>query len=172
MFSKAQTLNYHPLTYFRNHKGLKLATTKSRPLAHCILNVSDIYSSIVEFYKEQLAQRERRLAEEVSLKPSKTDTEPTLKMNVPSTEEFCLFRPCKSNLIGEDILECVREEITSIQKKEEDAFGSYDSDFDSDSDDDLYGGKKKAKKDSSQDDVRANERLYGTISLSFFPIPW
>ena len=91
-------------------------------------------------------------------------------MKVPITQEFCQFRPCKSIFIGDDILEAVREEISSIQRNEEDAFDSYDSDFDYE--DDMDGGQKKQRRDESLDDTRANERLYGTVSLSFFPIPW
>jgi hypothetical protein len=36
----------------------------------------------------------------------------------------------------------------------------------------MDGGQKKQRRDESPDDTRANERLYGTVSLSFFPIPW
>lgn len=122
---------------------------------------------MVGFYKEQLAQKEKRLVGAVSPVPEKH--EPPNNIHVPIIQEFCLFRPCKSNFVGDDILEAAREEILSIQQKEQDAFDSYDSDFDSD---DSMFGRKKPKKDEPSDEIRLNERLYGTISLSFFPIPW
>eukprot|EP00804_Cyclotella_cryptica_P012788 CCRYP_010547-RB/>CCRYP_010547-RB protein AED:0.04 eAED:0.04 QI:9377/1/1/1/0.8/0.66/21/497/171 len=155
-----------------NYRGLKLATTKSRPLASCTLNVSDIYTSMVAFYKEQLARKEKCLSDEINSNAPREGDKP-LPINVPTPQEFTLFRPCKPTFIQDDIVAVVRDEISSIQKKEEESFGMYDSDSpDSESDDLSVDDIKKAKKGDPQRDVHANERLYGTISLSFFPIAW
>jgi hypothetical protein len=128
---------------------------------------------MVQFYREELARKEKCLSDEVSFNSGKEETA-SISLNTPIIQEFCLFRPCKTKFAGGDILEAVRDEIMAIQKKEDDVFGAFDSDSnDSDSDSSFLGGEnKKAKKDDPLDSVSANERLFGTISLSFFPIPW
>lgn len=120
---------------------------------------------MVAFYKERQSRKEKGLSDEInSDRPREGDK--SLPFIVPTPQEFALFRLCKPTFLQDDVVSAVCDEITSIQKKEEDAFGMYDSDNLS------VDEKKKAKKDESENDVHSNERLYGTISLSFFPIPW
>jgi hypothetical protein len=163
--------NFQIYVSCRNYKGLKLATTKSRPLAFCTLNASDIYTSMVAFYKERQARKENGLSDKFNSNRPREDNK-SLPLIVPTPQEFALFRPCKPGFIQENIVSVVCDEITSIQKKEEDAFGMYDSDSLNSDSDNSVGEKKKAKRDEYEDDFHTNERLYGTISLSFFPIPW
>ena len=154
--------NNHMKIYMR----MKAATTKATPLGVCKLSVGDIYSSVLELYKEQLDRKESNLA---------SDDVAADSVIVPVPLECALFRPCKKQKPdNRSIFEAIGEEMAAIEKSEEDNFASlYDDDSsDYDSDDSFLNEKPKEKEEDPADVVRANERLYGSISLSFFPIPW
>mmetsp|Transcript_14029 Transcript_14029/g.30244 ORF Transcript_14029/g.30244 Transcript_14029/m.30244 type:complete len:114 (-) Transcript_14029:92-433(-) len=95
---------------------------------------------------------------------------------IPVPQDYALFKPCKKQSPDhKDILDVIGEELSAIEKSEEDKFTMFDSDSSgSDSDDSTFlgGGGKKKKEEDLSSVVKANERLFGNISLSFFPIPW
>ena len=63
--------------------------------------------------------------------------------------------------------------MAAIEKSEEDKFAVFDSDSsESDSDTSFLDDGGKAKDEDPASLVKANERLFGSVSLSFFPIPW
>jgi len=69
-----------------------------------------------------------------------------------------------------DIFEVIGEEMESIREAEQDALNSLDSDsIVSDSDVSFLGGKL-AKEEVGSKIAKSNERLFGSISLSFFPV--
>jgi len=150
---------------FWNHRGLKSSTTRAKPLGVCKLSVGDIYSSVLHFYNEQLRRKESNLSHEDITKDS---------LIIPAPQDCALFRPCKKQQPDhKDIFDAIGEELASIEKSEEDKFAVFDSDSsESDSDTSFLGGEGKAKEDDPASIVKANERLFGSISLSFFPIPW
>lgn len=153
--------------FFRNYHGLKSATTKNRtPLGVCKLSVGDMYSSILFFYNEQLKRKESNLVVETSTADS---------LIVPVPQECALFKSCKRRERDcKDVFEAIGDEMEAIEKNEEDAFNLLHSDSSgSDSDDTSFlGGGKKTKEEDPASVVKANERLFGSVSLSFFPIPW
>ena len=74
--------------------------------------------------------------------------------------------------IGDNIFEAINEEMEGIREAEE-ALNALDSDSASDYSDSsfLFGTMgKKAKEEDGSSIVKGNERLFGSISLSFFPI--
>ena len=162
----------------RNNKGIKAATTRSKPLAFCKLTVGDIYLSILHFYREQLRHTESNLSDKITNhSPSDQSTRNNKANNnsliIPSPQEYSLFRPCKEgkSLKG-DIFEAIDEEMASIQKAE-DALNMFDSDSDESDWDTSFlgdGGSVNIKEKGS--DFVAHERLYGSVALSFFPVPW
>lgn len=159
------TALFHHL-FFRNYHGLKSVTTKNRtPLGVCKLSVGDIYSSVLLFYNEQLKRKECNLLAETS---------PADSLIIPVPQECALFKSCKKQeREHKDVFEAIGDELEAIEKNEEDTFNLLDSDSSgSDSDDTSFLGGKKAKEEDSASVVKANERLFGSVSLSFFPIPW
>ena len=75
--------------------------------------------------------------------------------------------------IGDNIFEAINEEMEGIREAEEAALNALDSDSASDYSDSsfLFGAMgKKAKEEDGSSIVKGNERLFGSISLSFFPI--
>lgn len=157
---------------FWNHRGLKAATTRAKPLGVCNLSVGDIYSSVLEFYEEQLRRKESNLSLETVA--SNTDS-----LIIPALQECALFRPCKKSTRGNnDMFDVIHEEMEAIEKIEEDRLlQTFDSESSSESDSDdssFLGGElgKKAKEEDLASLINANERLFGSVSLSFFPIPW
>lgn len=152
---------------FWNNRGVKGATTKATPLGVCKLSVGDIYSSVLDLYAEQLKRKESNLA---------SDDVAADSVIIPVPLECALFRQCKKQTTSDNrgMFEAIGEEMAAIQKSEEDNFASlYDDDSsDYDSDDSFLNEKSKEKEEDPADVLRANERLYGSISLSFFPIPW
>lgn len=164
---------------FRNGKVMKSAPTKL--LGVCRLTVGDIYSSIVHLYREQLKDVEANLSEQV-FNSSTAETGNTTQsvttrgtqrktLIIPAPQEYSLFRPAKvkrAPLTG-DIFEVIKEEMDSIQKK---ALEALDSDSVGSNDSDSFLGLvgKKAKDEDRSKMVKSNERLFGSISLSFFPV--
>ncbi|KAL7543622.1 LOW QUALITY PROTEIN: hypothetical protein ACHAXR_013206 [Thalassiosira sp. AJA248-18] len=150
---------------FWNHRGLKSATTRAKPLGVCKLTVGDIYSSVLHLHREQLARKESNLLAEKVTADS---------LIIPVPQECALFRPCrKQPSDNKDIFDAIGEELAAIEKHEEDKFKFFDSDSsESDSDGSFLNEKSKVKEEDPGSVVNANERLFGSISLSFFPIPW
>ena len=148
----------------------------------CKLTVGDIYSSILNFHKEQLARKELDLSEgigDTSHKLFDDDAKgPNAAENksiiIPTPQEYSLFRPVKESKSNRgNIFDAIGEEMESIQKAEEDALKAFDSDSsESDSDSSFLGDGEKEKVESMSSIVKSNERLYGSVSLSFFPVPW
>ena len=149
----------------RNNRGIKASTTRATPLGVCKISVGDMYSAVLNVYEEQLRRKEMNLAE----KSSTVDD-----LIVPAPQECSLFRPCKARSpIRMDIFDAIGEEMAAIEKSEQDQFAYADSSSESDDDSDfLDGGGRKAKEEDPSSMVKANERLFGSVSLSFFPIPW
>ncbi len=168
---------------FRNSKLGKHRIGPSRPSGLCRLTVGDMYSSILHFYKEQLKNTEITLAEQITNISNKTfTTHPrskdasengALSIIIPAPQEFPLFRPVKARVFTGDTFEAIGEEMESIRESDEKSLHLDSNLVQSDSEDaSLFeGGAKKATMlDGSI--FSSNERLFGNISLSFFPILW
>ena len=150
----------------RNYRGLKASTTRATPLGVCKLSVGDMYASVLQIYEEQLKRKESNLSGKAATADS---------LIIPPPQECALFRPCKTPTTGRrNIFDAIGEELAAIKKSEEDKFAFFNSSdsSDSDSDSSFLGGENKAKGEDPASVVKANERLFGSISLSFFPIPW
>lgn len=104
---------------------------------------------------------------------------------IPAPQEFSLFRPAasKAKPFAGDIFEAISEEMVSIRDAEEERQNALLNDSDSlgsDRSDSSFlfagvggvGGGKKSKKEDGSKMVRSNERLFGSVSLSFFPVLW
>ena len=152
----------------RNNRGLKASTTRATPLGVCKLSVGDMYASVLQIYEEQLKRKESSLS-------AKAATASADSLIIPPPQECALFRPCKIQTTGSrNIFDAIGEELAAIKMSEEDKFAFFHSSdsSDSDSDSSFLGGENKAKEEDPASVVKANERLFGSISLSFFPIPW
>jgi len=157
---------------FWNHKTLK-HTPKAKVLAVCNISVGDMYSHALTFHLEQLKRVESNLARGALPTHHHHDDQSTdMSLVLPAPQEFPLFRPLtKSKSDRKDIFEAISEEIVAIGKTEEDRVAMFASDSDAESDSSLAGGKK-TDDEGTEDLVSRNERLFGNVSLSFFPIPW
>jgi hypothetical protein len=146
-----------------------------------------MYSSLLHFYKEQLKSIETNLAEQITNISNRTfNTHPRSKATIengaqtssiiiPSPQEFPLFRPAKARVFTGDIFEAIGEEMASIREADEKSLHRLDSSLvPSDSEDSslFEGGTKKATMIDGSNILSSNERLFGNISLSFFPILW
>jgi hypothetical protein len=151
--------------FFRNYHGLKSATVKHSPLGVCKLLVGDIYSSVHHLYNKELNRKECNLVPETAAADS---------LIIPVPQEYALFRRCKKRKRDyKDIFEVIGEEMEAIEKIEDDAFDLHSDSSESDSDDTSFLGHVKNTKDEDpESNVKGNERLFGSVSLSFFPIPW
>lgn len=163
-----------------------------QPLAVCKLTVGDIYLSILHFYAEQLAKTELNLSEDITNNTNElfnpTLTSPsvgdrsakTSSVIIPAPQEYSLFRPPRktrpakeSISVQDDFFETIGAELASIQKAEEDARSVLDTEsLQSDSDSSFLGGGAKTKDEGNSSLANGSERLFGSISLSFFPVPW
>lgn len=176
--------------HFWNHKTLK-NTPKAKSLAVCNISVGDMYSHALVFYLEQLKRVESNLAKGVSPTHNARNiasrvtspNEPTqhhhddqssdASLVFPAPQEYPLFRPLiKSKYDRKDIFEAIYEEMVAITKTEEDRVAMFASDSDAESDSSFLNSGRKTKDDETEDLVSRNERLFGNVSLSFFPIPW
>ena len=174
---------------FRNSKNFKSAPKTSSELSGglCRLTVGDIYSSILHFHNEQLKDLETTLSNEISTEiiTATGHEEPRSQsasvavtrrktIIIPPPQEYALFRPTKkANKAFKVSLESLNEEMESICKAEEEALKALDSEsVQSDSDSSfLFGGiGKKKKEEAGSKIVKANERLFGSVALSFFPV--
>ena len=147
----------------RNQRGLKSSTTRASSLGMCKLSVGDIYSFILHHHNEELRRKESHLM---------TQDDCAKSLITPTTQEFALFKTPKIRN-PEDIIETIAEEMAAIEKSEKDKFKLFDNSSESESDDSSFlGGAKKTKEEGPSSIVKSNERLYGSVSLSFFPISW
>ena len=156
----------------RNHRGLKSSTTRAKPLAVCRLSVGDMYSSMLRHCNEVLLRQDRILSSAITDPEFAADNEDLI---TPAIQECPMFRPVKKSVNNnENIFSAINEEMAAIQQSEQDKMKIFDSDSeDSDSDDSfLHENGKDRKTEDIASLVRANERLFGNVSLSFFPIPW
>ncbi len=133
-----------------------------------------MYAHALRYYLEQLKQVESNLAKGAvpahhHLANQSSDT----ALLLPAPQEFPLFRPLKkSKGDRKDIFEVISEEIAAIKKTEEDRVAMFASDSDAESDSSFISTGKKTDDEDADDLVSRNERLFGSVSLSFFPIPW
>lgn len=150
----------------RNYRGLKSSTTRAKPLGVCKLSVGDMHASLLHFYKEQLRRKEANLSGGDANAGS---------IIIPVPQEYPLFRLCKKERTDrKDIFDAISEEMAAIAKSEEDKFATFEESDSalSDSDSSFLGGTGKAKEEDPASIIKSNERLFGSISVSFFPIPW
>ena len=164
---------------FRNNRVLQ--SPGSKPSGECTLTVGDMYTSIVLLYKEQLNNIELKLGQEVFKNTITSDTQNTSSVTsrgsqkksliIPAPQEYSLFRPARGKKPPpmDNIFDAITEEMDSIKKKEADALDS-DSVLSSGSDSFLGEVGRKAKAVDFQQMPKSNERLFGSISLSFFPV--
>ena len=147
-----------------------------------------MHSMILHYYREQLSDLEARLAEEITIRnetplpdmksQAGSSVSGTQKktLTIPAPQEFSLFRPAKVKLFGGDIFEVIGEEMESIREREDEDESLHRGESEStqsESDSSfLFGGSagKKPKVQDRSEIVRANERLFGSVSLSFFPV--
>lgn len=157
----------------RNHKTLK-TTPKAKALAACSISVGDMYSHALTYYLEQLKQVESNLARgAVPAHHHHADRSSDTTLLLPAPQEFPLFRPLKKSKGDRtDIFEAISEEIAAIKKIEEDRVAMFASDSEVESDSSFVSNGKKTDDEETDDLVSRNERLFGSVSLSFFPIPW
>lgn len=146
-----------------------------------------MYSSILHFYREQLKDLETTLAEHITNESNRTLTMNPISKDasdigankksriIPAPQDFPLFRPAKAKIVAGDIFEAIREEMESIKEADEMANDRLDSSYmPSDSEDSfLFDGEdKKSMILDESNNPSSNERLFGNISLSFFPVLW
>ena len=146
------------------------------PLGTCKMRIGDIYSYILNFHHEKMVHYDSTLASNVVNKAddlfNTTLNEHAPKdLVVPIPQEYLLYRTPKSITPNNDTFDLVRQELVSIQRDEEERL--------QDKDDDSYVSPesafnigKKFKKNESSGSASTHEKLFGNISLSFFPINW
>ena len=100
--------------------------------------------------------------------PSHREPDNSENLVIPPPQEYSLFRSPKAGAPATDTLNLVRQEIVAIQRDAEERQEEDDDKFVSP--DSMFNIGKKAKKEEPSGS--ANERLFGNISLSFFPISW
>jgi hypothetical protein len=145
-------------------------TTKAKALAVCKISVGDMYCHALTFYHEQLKRTEANLAKGVS--PAPQGEQQRMSLILPAPQEYPLFRPLQvSKNDRKDIFEAINEEMVAIQKTEEDRIAMFASDSDAESDSSFLNEGKSTDQEIG-DLIKKNERLFGSVSLSFFPIPW
>lgn len=141
---------------------------------------------ILHYYRERLSDIEASLAEEIvsrsnhipnaDVKSQAGSNSGTQKKSftVPAPQEYSLFRPAKAKIYGGDIFEAIGEEMEAIREAEEKAVNKDDSESaQSESDASFICGGSNSVKAKAQDRseiVRANERLFGSVLMSFFPV--
>ena len=170
---------------FRNSKMIKSPKSSSISGGLCRLTVGDMYSSILHFHGEQLKDLETNLNNEISTETitaagheprsqtASTNATHRKTIIIPPPQEYALFRPAKKAKAVTVSLESLNEEMESIREAEEEALKALDSDsVQSDSDSSfLFGGiGKKIKEEAGSKIVKSNERLFGSVALSFFPV--
>lgn len=171
---------------FRNSKMIKSPKSSSKLSGGlCRLTVGDMYSSILHFHGEQLKDLETHLNNEISTETitaagheprsqtASTNATHRKTIIIPPPQEYALFRPAKKAKAVTVSLESLKEEMKSIREAEEEVLKALDSDsVQSDSDSSfLFGGiGKKIKEETGSKIVKSNERLFGSVALSFFPV--
>jgi hypothetical protein len=159
---------------FRNNKnGLN---TSSSTLGTCKVRVGDIYSNLLRLHQSELLRKESRLSEEHVYSPDEITTQnastKSPSLIVPAPQEFTLMRPPKK--LGkplEDVFEAITNEMRDIERCEEELKKTLESES-IHSDSSFPGNGIKKKEEDTKSILNKNERLFGYISLSFFPIKW
>lgn len=145
-----------------------------------------MYSSILHFYREQLKDLETTLAEHITNESNGTLTTNLTKnasdigankksLTIPAPQDFPLFRPAKAKLFTGDVFDAIREEMESIKEADEmakDRLGSSYAPSDSEDSFLLDGEDTESMMLNESNSPSSNERLFGNISLSFFPVLW
>jgi len=167
---------------FGNRKITKSALERFKLSGECKLTVGDIYAYVLHFYREQIRGVESKLSEETTNKASGTPSQAARaseayaeSLIIPAPQEYSLFRPpkIKSQLVTRDIFETIGEEMKSIRESE--ALDALDLDSvhsESELSFLLHNGNKKTKDRGEANIAKVNEKLFGSISLSFFPVSW
>ena len=127
---------------------------------------------MLRYYSEVLLRQDRILSSAMNDPEFAPDSEDLI---TPAIQECPMFRPVKKSVNNNDsIFSAISDEMAAIQQSEQDTMRMFDSESeDSDSDDSFLNENGKHKKvEDIASLVKANERLFGNVSLSFFPIPW
>lgn len=157
---------------FRNNKnGIH---TSSSTLGVCTVKVGDIYSHLLNFYQNELLMKESLLSEgevysfdEIAQNASHKST-----LVVPAPQEFTLMRPPKKLQDPlEDLFEAITNEMRDIERCDEELKKSLETES-VHSYSSFPGNELNKKEADTKSVVSKNERLFGSISLSFFPIQW
>ena len=157
---------------FRNSKN---GITSSSTLGVCRVRIGDIYSHVLNLHRNELLRQESRLSEEhlfsvdeVTYLGSSNST-----LIVPAPQEFTLMRPPKKKLEDpiEDLFDAIANEMRDIERCEEDRRKTLETES-VHSDSSFPGNRENKKEVDTKSIVSKNERLFGSISLSFFPIQW
>lgn len=157
---------------FRNNKnGIH---TSSSTLGVCRVRVGDIYSHLLNFYQNELSMKESHLSEghvyssdEIVQNASYNST-----LVVPAPQEFTLMRPPKKLEDPlEDVFEAITNEMRDIERCDEELKKTLDAES-VHSYSSFPGNAVNKKEADTKSVVSKNERLFGSISLSFFPIQW
>jgi hypothetical protein len=142
------------------------------------MTVGDMYSYILNYHREKMIQDDTRLAKNVIdtsddlfNQRSRETSHKIENLVIPAPQEYSLFRSPKTGTPSADMFDLVRQELVSIQRDAEERLKDKD-DEEFVSPDSMFNIGKKAKKDEQSGSPSANEKLFGTISLSFFPIAW
>mmetsp|Transcript_21012 Transcript_21012/g.34666 ORF Transcript_21012/g.34666 Transcript_21012/m.34666 type:complete len:1329 (+) Transcript_21012:3-3989(+) len=158
---------------FRNNKnGIH---TSSSTLGLCRVRVGDIYSHILNLHQNELLRQESRLSEDYLYSADEFTYNGSNKSTliVPAPQEFTLMRPPKKKLEDplEDLFEAITNEMRDIERCEEDLKKTLET-ASVHSDSSFPGNGANTKEIDTKSIVSKNERLFGSISLSFFPIQW
>lgn len=140
------------------------------------MTIGDMYSHILNFHRELMVRNDIMLAQDI-VDTSEDLFHPSSKnpqsdnLVIPSPQEFSLFRSPKASKSSAAMFDLVNQELVSIQRDAEEKLQDQDED-EFVSPDSLFLIEKKARKDEPSGSATANEKLFGSISLSFFPIAW
>jgi len=159
---------------FRNSKISKGIVNTSSTLGTCKFRIGDIYSHLLKLHHDELVRKESRLSEEhVHISDEIRSQNASIKCSsliVPPPQEFALMRTPKKSKPLDDVFEAISNEMRGIQRCDEELKKSLETD--SVHSDSSFLGKKKKKEEDIKSVLSKNERLFGSISISFYPIPW
>ena len=156
---------------FRNNK-LTEGTNMSSTLGQCKIKVGDMMSHILKFHQDVLLKKESRLLEGYHQKSDETISQATntKSLIIPSPQEFSLMRPPKKAEKADDnVFETIANEMREIERCEEELKKKLESDS-VHSEMSFLEGKKK--EEDTKGILNKHERLFGSVSISFYPIQW
>lgn len=167
-------LNNTVSLYNRNNKTVK---STGKKLGTCKVTVGDMYSFILRNHREQMIRNDNKLAQNVIkssdalFQPQSVEASSSDDLVIPAPQEYQLFRSPKTSTPNTDMFDLVRQELVSIQRDEEERLQDKDDDS-YENPDSLFNIGMKTKKDEASGAASSNEKLFGSISLSFFPVVW